>query len=352
MSDNIVWQDREIRFDMSSASMSMRKGEKLVETLKNIEDKKGNEGEVGTLLISNLRIIWYCNTNQRVNLSIGYDCILSIEIKIAYSNSQGSTQSLNIRSKFNNNRFEFIFSTMSQESPRIFTTFQTVCRAYESTKLYRDLKLRGSIFADKNNLDLLQLEKIINRHNNIYNLSSDQGNSGSFIFTNIRLIWFSITDEGFNISIPYIQIKSIKKKDSKFGLALVIETSAISGGYLLGFQADSLDILLPELQKLYNNYAENPILGVDIVIDDNNAESVGKVIKRNQDDVKFFESEYNEVEKLGNYLMDNENNQQNDPTKAKEIIVSEELGGLAIEKPRGKATVEQLWRIINVGSNN
>ncbi len=320
MSDNIVWQDREVRFDVSPTQISMRKGEKLVETLKNIEDKKGNEGEFGTFLISNLRMIWYCDTNQRVNLTIGYDCILSIEIKIAFSNSQGSSQSLNIRSKFNKNRFEFIFSTINHESPRIFTTFQSVCRAYESTKLYRDLKLRGSIFTEKN-LNLLALEKIINRHNTIWNLSSDQGNVGSFIFTNIRMVWFSNTDEGFNISIPYIQIKSIKKKESKFGLALVIETSTLSGGYLLGFQTDNLDVILQEFIKLYTSFVENPILGTDIVIEDS-SENKEIVIKRNQDDVKFVENEFNEVEKVSNYMV-NEGGVENEGQK--ELILSEEL---------------------------
>ena len=344
MTDNLVWQDREVRFDVNGNQMAMRKGEKLVETIKNIEDKKGNEGECGTLLISNLRMIWYCITNQRVNLSIGYDCILSIEIKIAYSNSQGSSQSLNIRSKFNQNRFEFIFSTINHESPRIFTTFQTVCRAYEGTKLYRDLKLRGSIFTDKN-LNLLTLEKIINRHNSIWNLSSDQGNVGSFIFTNIRMVWFSNTDDGFNISIPYIQIKLIKKKESKFGVALVIETSTLSGGYLLGFQSESLEPILQELNKLHSTFTDNPILGTDIVIDDN-SEISELVIKRNQDDVKFVENEYNEVEKISNYMIQ-AGNEKNDN---KELILSEELG-LAIEKPKGKVTIEQLWRIINVNSN-
>ena len=344
MTDSLVWQDREVRFDVGANQMSMRKGEKLVESLKNIEDKKGNEGEYGTLLISNLRMIWSCNTNSRINLSIGYDCILSIEIKIAYSNSQGSSQSLNIRSKFNQNRFEFIFATINHESPRIFTTFQTVCRAYESTKLYRDLKLRGSLFTDKT-LNLLQLEKIVNKYNNVYNLSSDQGSLGAFIFTNIRMVWFSISDEGFNISIPYIQIKSIKKKESKFGLALVIETSTISGGYLLGFQTETVDLILQELQKLFAMYSENPILGTEIVVED--APDTGeKVIRRNLDDVKFVESEYNEVEKIGNYIVGGENVEGGKG----EIIVSEELG-LAIEKPKGKVSVEQLWRIINVNNS-
>jgi Bardet-Biedl syndrome 5 protein len=242
MSELSVWQDREIRFDIPVTQLSKRKGENIVELIKNIEDTKGNSGESGSLTITNLRLIWSHHGNSRINLSIGYDCIISIEIKISYSNSMGSSQSLNIRSKFNQSRFEFIFTTIKHESPRIFTTFQAVCRAYENTKLYRDLKLRGAIIQDKN-LNMLGLENIINKHSNVWNLSSDQGNVGCFIFTNIRVVWYSNVSENFNISIPYIQIKLIKKRESKFGSALVIETTQLSGGYLLGFQAENMDVM-------------------------------------------------------------------------------------------------------------
>ena len=92
-------------------------------------------------------------------------------------------------------------------------------------------------------------------------------------------------------------------------------------------------------------YSENPILGTEIVVED--APDTGeKVIRRNLDDVKFVESEYNEVEKIGNYIVGGENVEGGKG----EIIVSEELG-LAIEKPKGKVSVEQLWRIINVNNS-
>jgi hypothetical protein len=49
--------------------------------------------------------------------------------------------------KFNNSRFEFIFTSLVKNSPRLFTTVQAVYRSYETTKLYRDLKLRGALVA-------------------------------------------------------------------------------------------------------------------------------------------------------------------------------------------------------------
>jgi Bardet-Biedl syndrome 5 protein len=43
-------------------------------------------------------------------------------------------------------------------------------------------------------------------------------------------------NENFNVSVPYLQIKAIKIRDSKFGVALVIETSqAVSSHLRLNF---------------------------------------------------------------------------------------------------------------------
>jgi Bardet-Biedl syndrome 5 protein len=62
-----------------------------------------------------------------------------------------------------------------------------VHRTYDTTKLYRDLKLRGAIIQDKE-LKQLPLEQTYNKVNGVWNLSSDQGNLGTFFVTNIRLV--------------------------------------------------------------------------------------------------------------------------------------------------------------------
>lgn len=36
------------------------------------------------MILTNLRIVWYCTNNMKINLSIGYECVINIEIKIAY----------------------------------------------------------------------------------------------------------------------------------------------------------------------------------------------------------------------------------------------------------------------------
>lgn len=64
---------------------------------------------------------------------------------------------------------------------------QQVFKAYETSKLYRDLKLRGAIIAS-NDLKLLPQEQTYNKVNGVWNLSSDQGNLGTFFVSNVRLV--------------------------------------------------------------------------------------------------------------------------------------------------------------------
>ena len=55
---------------------------------------------------------------------------------------------------------------------------------------------------------LLQQEEVADKINGVWNLSSDQGNLGTFYITNIRVVWFANMNENFNVSIPYLQIVS------------------------------------------------------------------------------------------------------------------------------------------------
>ena len=50
------------------SQMKMRPGERLIDHLDSIEDTKGNNGERGRLLVTNLRIMWHSKTLPRINL--------------------------------------------------------------------------------------------------------------------------------------------------------------------------------------------------------------------------------------------------------------------------------------------
>lgn len=64
----VLWEDRDIRFDVNISQIKMRSGETLIEVFENVEDVKGNSGERGKLLVTNLRLIWHSINLPRVNL--------------------------------------------------------------------------------------------------------------------------------------------------------------------------------------------------------------------------------------------------------------------------------------------
>lgn len=56
----------------------------------------------------------------------------------------------------------------------MYKTEMCVCyRAYETSKMYRDLKLRGALIQNKQ-LRLLPQEQVYDKVNGVWNLSSDQ----------------------------------------------------------------------------------------------------------------------------------------------------------------------------------
>jgi Bardet-Biedl syndrome 5 protein len=63
-------------------------------------------------------------------------------------------------------------------------------------------------------------------------------------------VWHANLADNFNVSIPYLQMQSIRIRDSKFGPALVIETTARSGGYILGFRVDPVDKMQDVFQEI------------------------------------------------------------------------------------------------------
>ena len=43
----------------------------------------------------------------------------------------------------------------------------------------------------------------------LFSFNSDQGNLGTMIITNVRVVWYANMNDLFNISTPYIQIASV-----------------------------------------------------------------------------------------------------------------------------------------------
>lgn len=192
--------------------------------------------------------------------------------------------------------------------------------------------MRGAIIKEKQ-LCLLNREKIIEQSSGIWNLSSDQGNLGVFIITTVRIVWFALLAENFNVSIPYLQIRNINVRNSKFGQALVLETTQRSGGYILGFrvdQAEKLELLHKQVSSLYKLFAMNPNFGVECAVEEGDEETIIPVA----DDVEIVE----DVEPCLLYHVDGDNDVSCEPVYSSEM-------GLAIEPLPDGVSLHQLWSI-------
>nr|CAD7405702.1 unnamed protein product [Timema poppensis] len=339
MADNL-WEDKEVRFDVPLTQMRMRPGENLLDRMDPIEDTKGNGGDRGRLVITNLRIIWHSLTLPRINLSIGLNTVINVTTKTVNSQLRGTINALHILTKSNNTRFEFIFTNLTVGSMRHFTSVLGIHKAYTSSRMYRELKLRGAIIHSKQ-LNILPLEQVYTTVNGVWNLSSDQGNLGTFIITNVRLVWFADMNENFNISLPYLQIKNVRIRESKFGTALVVESAEVSGGYVLGFRidpAEKLHMVYKELSSLHKVYSLNPVFGVQFTVTDQ---------AKTPDELPPLEDDIEEVDETGDemsnafvaYFADGGHERDREPVYSPEL-------GLAIEKLKEGFTLKSLWEVI------
>jgi Bardet-Biedl syndrome 5 protein len=148
--------------------------------------------------------------------------------------------------------------------------------------------------------------------------------------------------ENFNVSIPYLQIKGIKVRDSKFGHALVVETTARSGGYILGFRVDpyeKLSEVFKEIKTLHEVYSATPNFGIRYAVEDKPASSAieRKPVERKMDDVEIVD-DLEHFDALATYYAEGDKNVDREPVFAPEL-------GLAVEKLREGVTLEDLWSI-------
>ena len=177
----------------------MRKGEFMIDSIDAIEDTKGNNGERGSLVITNLRMIWRSFKDSKTNLSEckhHLPCGLSLSVfrhrvqlhhehchqNCEFTPEGTSTGQLILHAMCFADYCESIRHCMflqssgkaaSSSSSRILYRTAPDCspqyrqctgenvvrsgwasdlnlpRSYETSKLYRDLKLRGAIIKDK-----------------------------------------------------------------------------------------------------------------------------------------------------------------------------------------------------------
>lgn len=213
--------------------------------------------------------------------------------------------------------------------------------------MYRELKLRAAIIRDKQ-LILLPEEQVYNKIDGVWNLSSDQGNLGTFFITNVRLVWHANLAENFNVTIPYLQMASVRVRTSKFGPALVVETRQSTGGYLLGFRVDPherLDEVYETLQTLYQVYADNPVFGIV-----HNVESAPQTlqslkVERQEDELEIVDDQgMGSDAALMAYLSMGDKERAGNEEDGSNIFFDNNLG-LAVEALPATFSTADLWEI-------
>lgn len=130
-------------------------------------------------------------------------------------------------------------------------------------------------------------------------------------------------------------------RDSKFGPALVIETTQKSGGYILGFRIDpkeKLQQVLQEVQSLFFTYRSSPIFGVEFSVEEQPEDLEHRTIPQEEEDANIVDDEELQ-DSLAAYYADPDKERDREP------VFNEEIG-LAVEKLPDDGSVtslSQLW---------
>ncbi|KRZ74976.1 Bardet-Biedl syndrome 5 -like protein [Trichinella papuae] len=314
---DVIWEDRDVRFDVDSKQLKLRNGEFIVDKSHGIEDTKGNRGQKGTLIVTNLRIIWLSHASSKINLTIGFNSITAIRTRSTLSKLVGKTESLYVLTKPGSTRFEFIFSIINQTNAKLFASILIVFRAYETSTSYREVKMRTPIIV-RETLKLLPLEEQCKRVEGTWNLYSDEGDLGVLIMTNVRVVWYATVNESMNISIPYLHI---------------------SGSNIFGFRIDPQDRLeevCRQIISLHSMFQVNPVFGVEVVRSQDENESMTTRLCT-EDDIEIDST--GRADSLTAYFA------CGDPhRKSGEPVYNEELG-VAIEALKEGFTLNDLWEI-------
>uniref|UniRef100_A0A674B0Z7 Bardet-Biedl syndrome 5 n=1 Tax=Salmo trutta TaxID=8032 RepID=A0A674B0Z7_SALTR len=286
----------------------------------------------GRLLVTNLRIICHSLALPRVNLSVGYYSIIDITTRTANSKLRGQTETLYILTKSNNIRFESIFTNVDPGSLRLFTS------VIATSKMYRDLKLGGALIQNKQ-LRFFPREEVYDKINGVWNLSSDQGNLGTFFLANVQIVWHANMNESFNISIPYLQILSIRIRDSKFGLALVIQSSQQVIGIISNVTGSILLTVYHRITCRTSSLkrSTHSIFGVDYEMEKKPQPLLELTVDQLPDDVEIEPDE--QTDAFTAYFSHGNKQQDREP------MFSEELG-IAVEKLKEGFTLQGLWEVM------
>ena len=254
---NFIWQDRAIRTDVERKELSLRKGEFEIDS----DEELYYEKRQGRLIVTNLRIIWLASGGR--SLSIGYDTIRrNPEVKTAGTNLQ-----ISIQTEYNRDS-EYIFYKMGARTS-VFSAIEGVLVRYRITRTFREVSCEGKLSVKHNQVILIPEEQIIHKNQSITANYENRLVQGTLLLTNLRIIWY---DSTYNkISIPYLQIQTIRKGKSKRGTALNVtcySSNPLRRSETPAFLFEStsssiIDQVLLVVQKETEDNRRNPVFGVE-----------------------------------------------------------------------------------------
>jgi hypothetical protein len=64
----IISKSRFISFSAYFSHKKLHGGERVLDIIDSVEDTKGNAGDIGRVIVTNLRFMWYSLTNQKFTL--------------------------------------------------------------------------------------------------------------------------------------------------------------------------------------------------------------------------------------------------------------------------------------------
>ena len=138
--------------------MGLNPGEEELARFNDVEDTKGNPGELGILVITNMRVMWF-KTEKRLNLSIGWDIINGVLVGKSRESS-GNQIILLAKTK---TKFEFVFTT---DMNTLFSTTESI--------------FKYSFFVNQIHLQGLQKLNAIQKSRNKKRRSHLQGSFAAF----------------------------------------------------------------------------------------------------------------------------------------------------------------------------
>ena len=254
------------------------------------------------MTLTNLRVMWQCYKNKKRNISIGLGCISSVSIKKATSKTKGTTRALFVNVRYRGSTLRFILTSLVKSNPNIFGFVSKVLASYQSTGLFRDLKLRGAFVFDKE-LVRLPNEEVYSHFPGVWSLSNGKGILGSLFVTNIRVVWYSATTDHINSSAPYVQVHKLMLRDSeRHGSIMIMLLKERGKAFTFGFKIEPVEKLpdmFGEITSMFKVSNKSPNFGVQYRVEVENGESDEEVdgplsipedveIVHNDDDVDPF----------------------------------------------------------------